>query len=127
MKLWKVLLIGLLAIASVTLGRPTQTQTQIQSETEGTVFVIGAVRTPGAYPLMDAATRLNALRSSGGLQPDANSTAVVIVRPANADTPNAKDEEFTVDLLEVLTGKRLDFQLKTHDVVYIPTHQRRER
>ena len=127
MNLWKVLLIGSLPIASVTLGHQTQTQPQIQSETEATVFVIGAVRMPAAYPLMDAATLLNALSASGGLQDDAKITAVVIVRPANADTPDAKGEKFTVNLREVLTGKRPDFQLKAHDVVYIPTYKRQER
>jgi protein involved in polysaccharide export with SLBB domain len=121
MKLWTLPLIGLLPIASIAILGQTQAPLPlIQSQTEATVFVVGAVRMPGAYPLIDAANLLNALKASGGLQPDANSRAVVIVRPANVDTPNSKDEKFTVNLREVLSGRSPDFQLKAHDVVYIP-------
>jgi polysaccharide export outer membrane protein len=81
------------------------------------VYVLGAVKKPGAIPL-DGSERLTVLRALAlgeGLQSNASGGRAFIIR-------NAGDRrlEIPVDIDQVIAGKNLDPVLEPNDIVYVP-------
>lgn len=81
------------------------------------VYVLGAVKKPGAFPL-DGSERLTALRAIAlgeGLQPNASGGRAFIIRNSGASRL-----EIPVDIDDVIAGKGEDPVLEPNDIVYVP-------
>jgi polysaccharide export outer membrane protein len=88
------------------------------------VYVLGAVKTPGVYPLRHNQTLLEIISAAGGLAPEAGSHAVLVrgAQEANASGPNqrAPRESIRIDLEQLLTGEiRQPIPLYNGDTVRI--------
>ena len=83
------------------------------------VYVVGAVRKPGAFVVRgnDRLTVLRALALGEGLAPTAAQGAAVVLRTDEG----GERTEIGVDLGGVLKGKVPDIPLEAHDVLFIPT------
>jgi polysaccharide biosynthesis/export protein len=73
------------------------------------VYVLGAVKAPGVYPLRYNQTLLEAISAAGGLMPDAGSYAVLVrsAQEGNASGSNqqAPRESIRIDLEKLLAGE----------------------
>lgn len=80
------------------------------------VYVMGEVKIPGAVQLKDGMNVLKAIMLSGGMNKDANSEKVFIIRQQGV-----KGDVITVDLKKLLTHADFsqNFTLLPNDIVYI--------
>ena len=83
------------------------------------VYVMGAVRKPGAIPLKDSASIsvLQALASAEGLGPTPAPQNATIVRFVDG---NAQRKEIPVDLRKIQDGKAEDIAMRPNDILYVP-------
>lgn len=82
-----------------------------------TVYVLGAVDTPGEQPFQRGIGTLAAISSAGGvIGGQARLTETRIVRTHSP----LEGELITVDIASVLRGKRPDFPLEPGDIIYVP-------
>ena len=90
---------------------------EIRVPTAGKIFVVGNVKTPGAFPVHDAAesTVLQALAQAGGLVQFAGKQAFIIRREASG----AKSE-IPVELGKIMDRKAPDAPLLAGDILYVP-------
>ncbi len=84
------------------------------------IYVIGAVKRPGGFPLQERAnmTVLEALSLSQGLDRAAASKRAKILR--TDDVTHAR-LEIPIDVQKILDGKRSDETLLSNDILFIPT------
>ena len=84
----------------------------------GSVFVVGQVKTPAAFPLSsnEPVTVLRAISMSGGLLPGAALSKVTIIRR----TSENQHVEITLDVDKVMKGKQKDVALMSDDVLLVP-------
>jgi polysaccharide biosynthesis/export protein len=84
----------------------------------GVIYVMGAVKKPGAYPIRGNAglTVLRALAYGEGTTPVAAQRDAVVLRI----TAEGKRLEIAVDLEKVLKGRGPDVPLEAQDVLFIP-------
>ncbi len=80
------------------------------------VTVIGAVKTPGVFPLKGRATLLEAVAQAQGVTPVANKKEVIIFRTVDNQQGNA----YVVNLLDVQSGKLADPVLLGNDKIMVP-------
>lgn len=87
--------------------------------TADTVYVVGAVKKPGAFTMRgnERLTVLQALALGEGLVPAASQKEALVVRTGR----DGQRQEIPVDLAAVLRGKRPDVPLEAQDVLFIPT------
>jgi polysaccharide export outer membrane protein len=91
----------------------------------GKIFVIGNVRSPGAYPVQGTteATVLKALALSGGLLPFASKEAYIFRREEGG---SGSKREIAVPLKQLMERKAPDAPLVADDILYVPdAHGRR--
>jgi protein involved in polysaccharide export with SLBB domain len=76
-------------------------------------FISGEVLRPGAYPLLNQTTVLQALVNAGGFRDFANTKKIIILRG---------DERFKFNYKEVIKGKRMEqnILLQNGDQIIIP-------
>jgi len=81
------------------------------------VFVVGNVKTPGAYPLedVDSATVLQMIALAQGLTQYYSNEAYIIRRDGTGTA-----QQITVPLKQILKRKAADVVLKGSDILYIP-------
>jgi polysaccharide biosynthesis/export protein len=92
------------------------------------VYVLGAVRSPGVYPLKYNATLLELLSVAGGLDAEAGSYAFLVPgkQGSNGNTQNPGAEGklqnvVSIDLEKVLAGEiRQALPVNANDVIYVP-------
>jgi len=84
----------------------------------GQIIVLGQVARPGAYPMGESTTVLEAIAEAGGYTERAALRSVTISRKSKAKTPNV----IKADLKKVMVegDKRKDVILEPDDVVYVP-------
>ncbi len=82
------------------------------------VFVLGEVAKPGAYPLEDGLTVMQACTLAGGFTNFASLGTVRVTR-----TTGGTRQSFTVDLVKVRNGKKEDVLLRSGDQIDVP-HRR---
>ena len=84
------------------------------------IYVIGAVKKPGGFPLQERAnmTVLEALSLSEGLDKLASSRKARILR--TNDTTHAR-LEIPIDVQKILNGKGTDLALMSNDILFVPT------
>jgi polysaccharide export outer membrane protein len=82
------------------------------------IYVLGAVKKPGAYPLdgSEPVTALRALALGEGLQPTAAKGRAFVIRTL----PDGQRVEIPVDVQEVVAGRAVDPPLQANDIVYVP-------
>jgi polysaccharide export outer membrane protein len=90
----------------------------IPQDTKVVVYVLGAVRSPGAIELTKnlPVTLLAAIARAGGLTERANSSSVQIRRKGKTGEEIVLKE----NLKEILNGKKSDITLLSGDVVHVP-------
>ena len=96
--------------------RDVELSVVVRSQPGRVVVVGGQVNTPGAVPLIDRLTLLEAVLLAGGPSfEQANVRSVVVVRQG------AERQAFAFDLLPALEGKQVDpFYLQPRDLVFVP-------
>jgi len=82
------------------------------------IYVTGQVRSPGAIEVRrsNIPTLLRAIAQAGGFSDRAAKTRVVIKRKGES----RKEKKITVNVKDIIKGKKEDIQLKENDVVYVP-------
>ena len=82
------------------------------------VFVAGAVKSPGAFPLGrgQRLTIAELMALTGGWKDDANPSTAVIVRQA----PNGQRQTVAVNLPKIMALKQRDVSLEPNDLLYVP-------
>lgn len=78
------------------------------------IYVLGALRLPGAQGLSTDASVLGAITLGGGFTDRAYKQRVLVVR-GGLETP----QRFVVNTADILAGKALDFRLEPRDIVYV--------
>jgi polysaccharide export outer membrane protein len=82
----------------------------------GFVFVEGAVKEPGAYPLENGATVLKAVTMAGGVDFEAQKSAVRVIREKGGGSDVAR-----VDLGAIPNDPSADLAVQDGDVVIVPS------
>jgi polysaccharide export outer membrane protein len=84
------------------------------------IYVIGAVRKPGAFVLheLETVSALQALSLAEGLGPTPSPGDSRILRPAPG---GAQRTEIPVDLKKILEGRAEDISLRPNDILFVPT------
>lgn len=109
------------------LVNPQLTITVVQRRSRH-VYVLGAVRSPGVYPLKYNATLLELLSVAGGLDAEAGSYALLVPGKQGSNgsiqSPSAEGKPqnvVSIDLEKVLAGEiRLSLPVNTNDIIYVP-------
>jgi polysaccharide export outer membrane protein len=92
------------------------------------VYVLGAVRSPGVYPLKYNATLLELISVAGGLDAEAGSYALLVPGKqgsnGGAQTPGAETKlqnVVSIDLEKMLAGEiRQPLPVNANDTIYVP-------
>lgn len=84
--------------------------------------VLGAVKTPGSYPLKAEERLLDAMSSAGGVDAENAGKEAVVIRSEGTDKNSGQKIAITVDLEGLLKGNDQisNLFLSDRDVVYIP-------
>ena len=101
-----------------TLNQVLQGGDQIRIPQAGKLYVIGNVKSPGAYPITEAEgiTVLKALALCQGMLPYSHNTAVIF-RPKK---DSAERDEVTVSVKDIVKHHAPDVLLNANDILYIP-------
>ena len=86
----------------------------VPSLDNGKVTVLGEVGDPDCIPYQPGLTLLQAIGYAGGLK-ETNSWDVKVIR-GGLKTPVV----FTLDIVDIQKGRRMDFALKPRDIVFVP-------
>ena len=105
-----------------------QVSVSIEQYRSQRIFVIGEVRSPGAYPLTGNMTLIEALARAGSTTMDAGGEAVIVRPPAGktADTPLLPNQEGASEVVRVnvmdLQGGQLsqNITLQDGDTIFVP-------
>lgn len=83
------------------------------------IYVFGAVRNPGALEvkLSKKITLLQAIAQAGGPAEGASKSGIIIKRK---DKKTGREIKLTVNLRDIIKGKKPDIELNEGDVVYVP-------
>lgn len=90
------------------------------------VYVVGAVKKPGGFVLLDQSSGMSALQAlsmAEGFDSLASTHHALIIRRA-IDGPNR--QTVPVNLSELLTGKGADVRLEANDILYVPTSKAKQ-
>lgn len=87
---------------------------QVPSLDNGKVTVLGEVGDPDCIPYQPNLTLLQAIGYAGGLK-ETNSWDVKVIR-GGLKNPVV----FTLDIIDIQKGRRMDFALKPRDIVFVP-------
>jgi polysaccharide biosynthesis/export protein len=91
---------------------------QIRIPQAGKLYILGNVKSPGAYPITEAEgmTVLKALALCQGMLPYSHNSATIF-RPKKA---SAERDEVTVSLKDIVKHHSPDVPLNANDILYIP-------
>lgn len=86
------------------------------------IYVLGNVKTPGAFPVQDNGytTVLQSLALAGGLSPDAHKVAYVFRKDGSGGK-----QEIPIQLAKIMKRKSPDVHLSPGDVLYVPDNSGR--
>jgi polysaccharide export outer membrane protein len=120
--LQRILVKGLINAADPALNITLTGGEEIRVPEAGKVYVIGNVKTPGAFPVGDGteSTVLKMLALSGGLMPYASKEAYIYRREASG-TKN----EISIPLDKIMVRKAPDAALLANDILYVPDNKSR--
>jgi len=88
------------------------------------VFVLGAVESPGSYPLMREETVLEMISRAGGIDKDEGGNTLVVLRDPSGDGETSQETiiSITIDLGKLLREGDIaqNIPVQDRDVLYIP-------
>jgi polysaccharide export outer membrane protein len=82
----------------------------------GVIFIDGAVRAPGAYPLQGKTTLVQAMIKARGTHPDADTDSIRIFRKNQID----EKKVIVANYEDMRDGKEPDILLKENDIIVVP-------
>ncbi len=90
----------------------------LQELISNTIYVVGKVNRPGAYPMAGQLTVLQALALAGGMTPFADDSDILVIR----SMPDGSQEYLEFDYVDVSGGDNLDqnVSLLPGDTVLVP-------
>lgn len=88
---------------------------RVQEYNSRRVSVIGAVRTPGSYPLQSGMGVVEAVSLAGGFTALANRDATLLTRRVNGDL-----RTFTVPVDRISNGQEPDVRIRAGDILHVP-------
>jgi len=86
----------------------------------GKVFVGGAVRSPGGFPLAKRMTLSQAITLAQGLTPKAKGSVTRIFRYSQYPEKKTAKEILVANVNAIQSGKEQDLYLKENDVIFVP-------
>ncbi|HUL21916.1 MAG TPA: SLBB domain-containing protein, partial [Thermodesulfobacteriota bacterium] len=86
----------------------------------GKVFVGGAVRSPGGFPLAKRMTLSQAITMAQGLTPKAKGSVTRIFRYSQYPEKKTAKEILVANVNAIQAGKEEDLYLKENDVIFVP-------
>jgi polysaccharide export outer membrane protein len=118
----RILVKGLIDAADPDLNVVLKGGEEIRVPESGKVYVIGNVKTPGAFPMGDGteSTVLKMLALSQGLMPFAAKEAYVYRREGNGSK-----NEIPIPLSKIMERKAPDMPLMANDILYVPDNKGR--
>jgi polysaccharide export outer membrane protein len=87
----------------------------------GKVFVGGAVRNPGGFPLAKRLTLSQAITMAQGLTPKAKGSVTRIFRYSQYPEKKTEKEILVANVNAIYAGEAQDLYLKENDVIFVPT------
>lgn len=91
------------------------------------VYVLGAVRSPGVYPLRQNATLLEIISAVGGVAPNAGGEVIVVKASPQSEAPTTGAGSFEerismrIDLEKLLSGEVTQpIPISSGDTIYVP-------
>jgi polysaccharide export outer membrane protein len=87
----------------------------------GKVFVGGAVKSPGGFPLAKRMTLSQAITMAQGLTPRAKGSATRIFRYSRYPEKKTEKEILVANVNAIHAGEEQDLYLKENDVIFVPT------
>ena len=87
----------------------------------GKVFVGGAVRNPGGFPLAKRMTLSQAITMAQGLTPKAKGSVTRIFRFSQYPEKKTEKEILVANVNAIYAGEAQDLYLKENDVIFVPT------
>jgi polysaccharide export outer membrane protein len=118
----RILVKGLIDAADPSLNISLSGGEEIRVPESGKIYVIGNVKTPGAYPVGDGteSTVLKMLALSQGLMPYAAKEAYIYRREGNGNK-----NEIPIPLTKIMERKAPDMPLLANDILYVPDNKGR--
>jgi protein involved in polysaccharide export with SLBB domain len=86
-----------------------------EDSTSRRVSVLGAVQSPGTFPIVQGMTVVQAISQAGGFTPFADKDGVLVTRRVEG-----KLERFQVRVKEISKGTQPDLPLRVGDIVFVP-------
>ena len=89
----------------------------VQVEKAGLIYVLGAVKQPGGFPVrqQEDMTVLRAVSLAGGLARHSAPQKSRVIRPTDSGK-----QEIPIRIREILSGRRADSPLRVNDVLFVP-------
>lgn len=87
----------------------------VQEYNSKRISVLGAVRSPGSFPMQSGLTVVQALGLAGGFTALANRDGTVVTRRVNGES-----RRFSVPVDAITSGRERDFPVQAHDIIYVP-------
>jgi len=87
----------------------------------GKVFVGGAVRNPGGFPLAKRMTLSQAITMAQGLTPKAKGSVTRIFRYSQYPEKKTEKEILVANVNAIQAGEERDLYLKENDIIFVPT------
>jgi polysaccharide export outer membrane protein len=118
----RILVKGLIDAADPALNIVLKGGEEVRVPESGKVYVIGNVKTPGAFPVGDGteSTVLKMLALSQGLMPYSTKEAYIYRREANGSK-----NEIPIPLDKIMERKAPDVPLLANDILYVPDNKKR--
>lgn len=87
----------------------------VQEYNSKRISVLGAVRTPGSFPMQSGLTVVQAIGLAGGFTALANRDGTTVTRRVGGDT-----RRFSVPVDAITSGREADFPVQAQDIIYVP-------
>jgi polysaccharide export outer membrane protein len=93
---------------------------EIHASSVGFIYVIGALKTQGAYPLKNSTptTVIQAITLAGGIGFEAAASSTQLVR-----TEHGVRTWMHINVSKIMAGKAPDIALRNDDILYVPTNE----
>lgn len=97
---------------------PIFTGDSIMVRTVGVIYVVGALKSQGAYPLKpdSPTTVIQAITMAGGVRYQAANGSTVVIRQVTDG-----QEQISLNLKRIFAGKQADVVLRPNDILFVPS------
>lgn len=95
--------------------RNPQVSIFLEERTSKNISIIGAVNSPGQYPIRPGMTMVQAISQAGGFKPIASQNHTIVTRRIDGEI-----KRFEVPAGDMVEGAAEDFPLQAGDIIYVP-------